>query len=1245
MKKCLLIFIILFTLLNNLLGQKRENQTLSPQEVQQIQNTVEEIIGLTTPSEMPRRIELLNFVLSKISKGTNPKYWASLEALLANSLFQNPLGNRAENLEHALKHYRMALQVFSKETSPKMWAETQNNLANTYLDRIRGDRTENLELAIKHYKLVLQVWNREAFPEYWAMIQKNLGDAYSDRIRGDRAENIERAIEYYRLALHVRDRNEFPKDWAAAQTNIGNSYLDRILGARAKNIERAIEHYSLALQVYTKEAFPNDWAMIQNNLSIAYRNRIHGNRAVNIEKAIENAWLALQVRIKEAVPEDWAATQNNLGNAYYDRVRGTRAENIERAIEYYSLALQVYTKEAFPENCAAIHNNMGVAYSKRILGDRAENLEHAIEYYRLALQVRNEDESPNDWAATQNNLGNVYYDRIRGDRAENIEHAIKHCKLALQVYIREAFPKEWALTQHHLANIYSIRIRGDRAENLECAIEHCRLALQVYTRDAFPKQWAMTQHSLGAAYWDRIRGERAENLERAIEHLELAMEVYDRESFPEEWASTHSNLAVVHSDRINGDRVKNLEQSIYHCNQSLRVYTREAFPNEWALIQHHLAIAYQKRIQEDRAENLEKAIEHYKLALQVYTQKGFPEDWAMIQNNLALAYSNRFHGDRTENHERAIKHYSLALQVTTKETFPHDFVKTSINLGNILLKTQAWINACETYSAAESVGEDLVTLAAGEEEQAKSLALFQLAFSGHAFALARSNQSQLALDVLEKGKARSLNQALLLQRIGTSGLNPETQKTFNSLQREIINLQQQLKGISDQEVGRYTLLVPELRCRQAELRKLFPIILQQLQLETMEDWNIERALEKCRKEQTALVAINVTPVGTLLLISSPNKEDLIPIFLDSFNSDSLDQISWRDVENQSLPLCWIKLFPQKEEHWARWCEQQPRILAKLGNWLWPKLDQFLQAEKIQRIILIPQGKLFLYPLHATLFTPLNTHENKDIYPIERYTIVITPSLRLYDQLGEVAKADVRDKQVLFVEDPDGNLGFSFAGQKNLSNQIKDKKMVPILLHESEITAENVLQYMRKAVLIHYYGHGHYNWNNPEASGLKLYSTGRDIKLLTMEKIVQTLAGNQASLVVLSACETGMTDVMHSHWRDQYVGLPSGFLRSGSNTVVGSLWPVPNRETCLLFCQFYQELLSRKKAVCPAEALRQAQLWMLHATPKEITEAEDIYLGIKPGVSELKLGKTREYYSHPAYWAAFYVVGNGFLRFE
>jgi CHAT domain-containing protein/tetratricopeptide (TPR) repeat protein len=511
-------------------------------------------------------------------------------------------------------------------------------LANVYRERIRGDRAENIEQAIRYCTAALSVYTPQAFPQDWAQTQNNLANVYRERIRGDRAENIEQAIRYCTAALSVYTPQAFPQDWAQTQNNLANVYRERIRGDRAENIEQAIRYCTAALSVYTPQAFPQDWARTQNNLANVYRDRIRGDRAENIEQAIRYYAAALSVYTPQAFPQDWAMTQNNLGLAYTDRIRGDSAENIEQAIRYCTAALSVYTREAFPQNWAMTQNNLGVAYRDRIRGDRAENIEQAIRYYTAALEVRTREAFPQDWARTQNNLVVVYRERIKGDRAENLEQAIRYCTAALEFYTPQAFPQDWARTQNNLANVYRERIKGDRAENLEQAIRRFTAALKIRTRPAFPQDWAITQNNLGTAYSQRIREDRAENLEQAIRCFTAALKIRTRQDFPQDWAMTQNNLANAYDYRIRGDRAQNIESAIRYCTAALSVYTREAFPQYWAMTQHNLANAYSQRIRGDRAENIEQAIRRFTAALEVLTREALPQSHAATLFNLGLTY-------------------------------------------------------------------------------------------------------------------------------------------------------------------------------------------------------------------------------------------------------------------------------------------------------------------------------------------------------------------------------------------------------------------------------------------------------------------------------------------------------------------------------------------------------------------------------------------------------------------------------
>ena len=137
-----------------------------------------ELQGLNHLSDMPRRIELCQTTLGLVKRNEQPELWVVLQIELGNSLAQNPLGSRAENIDLAIDHYNQALQVRTREAFPEHWPGTLNNLANAYSYRIRGDRTENIDLAIDYYNQALQVRTLERFPADHRQTLRNLGNLH-----------------------------------------------------------------------------------------------------------------------------------------------------------------------------------------------------------------------------------------------------------------------------------------------------------------------------------------------------------------------------------------------------------------------------------------------------------------------------------------------------------------------------------------------------------------------------------------------------------------------------------------------------------------------------------------------------------------------------------------------------------------------------------------------------------------------------------------------------------------------------------------------------------------------------------------------------------------------------------------------------------------------------------------------------------------------------------------------------------
>jgi CHAT domain-containing protein len=118
-----------------------------------------------------------------------------------------------------------------------------------------------------------------------------------------------------------------------------------------------------------------------------------------------------------------------------------------------------------------------------------------------------------------------------------------------------------------------------------------------------------------------------------------------------------------------------------------------------------------------------------------------------------------------------------------------------------------------------------------------------------------------------------------------------------------------------------------------------------------------------------------------------------------------------------------------------------------------------------------------------------------------------------------------------------------------------------------------------------------------------YQRGRRDGILTAWEISE-MNLDSTELVVLSACETGLGDVLTA---EGVTGLRRAFHVAGAERILLSLWEVDDRATQLLMREFYTNWLS---GMDMDRSLAEAKRFLIHHTK----------------------------YSHPRYWAAFILSG-------
>lgn len=149
--------------------------------------------------------------------------------------------------------------------------------------------------------------------------------------------------------------------------------------------------------------------------------------------------------------------------------------------------------------------------------------------------------------------------------------------------------------------------------------------------------------------------------------------------------------------------------------------------------------------------------------------------------------------------------------------------------------------------------------------------------------------------------------------------------------------------------------------------------------------------------------------------------------------------------------------------------------------------------------------------------------------------------------------------------------------------------------------------LRNYRYVHIATHGFFNNYRPEFSGLVLSlvdENGNERNGFLLAPDIFSLQ-TQADLVVLSACETGLSRIVRG---EGIVGITRGFFHAGAKRVLVSLWPVSDEGTAELMSRMYRQML--KRGLSPASALRNAQLHLLRS----------------------------QRYSSPYYWALFVLQG-------
>jgi tetratricopeptide (TPR) repeat protein len=264
----------------------------------------------------------------------------------------------------------------------------------------------------------------------------------------------------------------------------------------------------------------------------------------------------------------------------------------------------------------------------------------------------------------------------------------------------------------------------------------------------------------------------------------------------------------------------------------------------------------------------------------------------------------------------------------------------------------------------------------------------------------------------------------------------------------------------------------------------------------------------------------------------------------------------------------------------------------LCEWAWmavvgPLLE--VLPSRPPRLVLVPAGPLSLIPWHAAQCADGDGR----VYACARAVFSYAASGRQFTEVSRRPQLPAGHSPVI-VADPTSSLeGAAAEAQAIRDSFYPGARYLGPGTGPADGAAQpgEVLAALPSAIgagasVLHVAGHANVETGNPDRSYLEL----ADGQRLTAEAILRQAAGRSpgaaGGLICLAACRTDLAAEDY----DEALTLATAFLAAGAVGVVGARWELPDRSSSVLMFMFHYFLINR--SLPAAEALRQAQLWML-----------------------------------------------------
>lgn len=920
----------------------------------------------------------------------------------------------------------------------------------------------------------------------------------------------------------------------------------------------------------------------------------------------------------------WFPTLIELGRYYLQRSSGNQQFLFRCGRACLRKVLKYLNSENLPLYWISAVNSLAIHY----LDDcgKTRQLDIAIGLWEKTISSPASRAFPLQLAQMLASLGKAY--RQRNKNEADLKRAICVYQESLAILEATGMTELKALVSLNLANLYASHSH-DTTQRAK-ALELYREAILILNTDECRNEWADAKISLGSL----LLSDGSEPQDRAL--AKAAFDDVHRIIKPEEsndiWARIHLALSQYWQTEPEGEDTDNRLKARAHCQKALE--KEDALtPNRRGLIYSHLGQVLLHSRTLDRASDERQAYSALCMAAELLNPQVHPQEWAGTLIFLAQLLTKRVIGNRSENIAKALKLLARIYPVIGTR-FPRIHIQT--------LNTEAWIlSRSSPLQNFPMALEKCQAVDCMVEKMRLPLILADNQFlMGNIYSQAPFNEISTALSCLDKAIAirkergtrsdyfRTLylkGQLLFKQKKWSNALDLFLQVIdFEKHHKISIPLNPSEKFPDFQharqdaaycwcELGAYLNAIQTLEEGAAKgFKKLTGISQKSVTKDTL-----NRILKNINKP---IIYLITGDNDCIALFAYYQKAHLI-----------LEKLRIPGVSEHHLQKAFY--IPDGQDMYLQSIFQyNPQLKGVLDN-LWPLLKRLTQpiCNTLRHLgfssaLLVTSGDLSSLPLSAVADLPLS----------------FTPTISYI--VGSKCW-DSDDNQGLFVSvapTESGPLVPKFAAfEVNEIRSLFDVKGPDNPLTEESYLASNALiqNYFQEAYFFHIASHAWFNIQSPLDS---YFVIGEQETFSLRDVIGFAKSTKPPRLVVLSACQTGLSDVL---MKNEHIGFPTAFLAIGVQGVLATLWPVEDLSNALFMKKFYEIYLQENTSF--PRSLFLAREWLRQATVDELRLVEILKSFLEKEPDHPDLFRQMRYYQtrgtirpyeHPYYWAGYCFFG-------